>query len=130
MDQLSDLNKEIKKQAKDFMLKNIEDFDGKEAGEIIGQTLKEVKTGNVDLIKEVLHEVIKEKKIKVLANSMSSNVVSSAAKAEEKQNKILTALEQTISQNSKIIEVLESLDSGIGELIAVQKETKKEKIMK
>ena len=125
MDQLSDLNKEIKKQAKDFMLKNIEDFDGKEAGEIIGQTLKEVKTGNVDLIKEVLHEVIKEKKIKVLANSMSSNVVSSAAKAEEKQNKILTALEQTISQNSKIIEVLESLDSGIGELIAVQKETKK-----
>lgn len=125
MDQLSDLNKEIKKQAKDFMLKNIEDFDGKEAGEIIGQTLKEVKTGNVALIKEVLHEVIKENKIKVLPNSMSSNVVSSAAKVEEKQDKILTALEQTISQNAKIIEVLESLDSGIGELIAVQKETKK-----
>ena len=61
MDQLSELNKKIKKEAKEFMLKNIEDFDGKEAGEIIGQTLKEVKTGNVGLIKEVLHEVIKEK---------------------------------------------------------------------
>ena len=56
---------------------------------------------------------------------MASNVISSAAKVEEKQDKILTALEQTISQNAKIIEVLESLDSGIGELIAVQKETKK-----
>ena len=99
MAEISEMNRELKVKAKEFIIDNINEFNGKQAKEIIGSVMKELRTGNSEIITEALKEVKKEKKMTVLANAATIPVNDETVK------------------NDKLIAYLENIDAGIGRII-------------
>ena len=99
MAEISEMNRELKVKAKEFIIDNINEFNGKQAKEIIGSVMKELRTGNSEIITEALKEVKKEKKMTVLANAATIPV------------------NDEILKNEKITAYLENIDAGIGRII-------------
>ena len=104
MAEISEMNKEIKAKAKEFIIDNINEFNGKQAKEIVGATMRELKTGNSEVITEALKEVKKEKKMSVLANTVTIPVDAENVK------------------NEKVVALLENIDAGIGRIIELLEE--------
>ena len=111
MAEISEMNKELKVKAKEFIIDNLNEFNGKQAKDIIGAVMKELKTGNTEIITEALKEVKKEKKMTVLVNSVTIPVDIESIK------------------NEKTVALLENIDAGIGRIIEIleEKETTEEK---
>ena len=99
MAEISEMNRELKVKAKEFIIDNIDEFNGKQAKEIIGSVMKELRTGNSEIVTEALKEVKKEKKMTVLANAATIPV------------------NDEIVKNDKLIAYLENIDAGIGKII-------------
>ena len=99
MAEISEMNRELKVKAKEFIIDNIDEFNGKQAKEIIGAVMKELRTGNSEIVTEALKEVKKEKKMTVLANAATIPVNDETVK------------------NDKLIAYLENIDAGIGKII-------------
>lgn len=99
MAEISEMNRELKVKAKEFIIDNMNEFNGRQAKEIIGSVMKELGTGNSEIITEALKEVKKEKKMTVLANAATIPVNDEAVK------------------NDKLIAYLENIDAGIGKII-------------
>ena len=99
MAEISEMNRELKVKAKEFIIDNIDEFNGKQAKEIIGAVMKELRTGNSEIVTEALKEVKKEKKMTILANTTTVPVNDEVAK------------------NEKLTAYLENIDAGIGRII-------------
>lgn len=99
MAEISEMNRELKVKAKEFIIDNIDEFNGKQAKEIIGAVMKELRTGNSEIVTEALKEVKKEKKMTILVNTVTVPVNAEVVK------------------NEKTIAYLENIDAGIGRMI-------------
>ena len=99
MAEISEMNRELKVKAKEFIIDNIDEFNGKQAKEIIGAVMKELRTGNSEIVTEALKEVKKEKKMTILVNTVTVPV------------------DAEVVKNEKITAYLENIDAGIGRII-------------
>ena len=99
MAEISEMNRELKVKAKEFIIDNIDEFNGKQAKEIIGAVMKELRTGNSEIVTEALKEVKKEKKMTILVNTVTVPV------------------DAEVVKNEKTIAYLENIDAGIGRII-------------
>ena len=99
MAEISEMNRELKVKAKEFIIDNINEFNGKQAKEIIGSVMKELRTGNSEIVTEALKEVKKEKKMTILVNTVTVPV------------------DAEVVKNEKTIAYLENIDAGIGRII-------------
>ena len=99
MAEISEMNRELKVKAKEFIIDNIDEFNGKQAKEIIGSVMKELRTGNSEIVTEALKEVKKEKKMTILVNTVTVPV------------------DAEVVKNEKTIAYLENIDAGIGRII-------------
>ena len=118
MAEISEINRELKIKAKEFIIDNIDEFNGKQAKEIVGATMRELKTGNSEIITEALKEVKKEKKMSVLANTVTVPV-----DAENVKNEKMVALLENIDAGIvRIIELLEEKEPAVD--LSKEKKTK------
>lgn len=104
MAEISEKNKELRTKTKEFIIDNFDELNGKQAKDIIGAVMKELKTGNAEIITEVLKEIKKDKKMKVLANTVTIPIDAENIK------------------NEKTIALLENIDAGIGKIIELLEE--------
>ena len=108
MAEISEMNRELKTKAKEFIIEHIDELNGKQAKDIIGTVMKELRTGNTEIVTEALREAKKEKKMVVLANTVTVPVDIETIKTE------------------KEIALLENIDAGIGRIIELLEERKEE----